>query len=278
MERKTESNSKKCQGCNSKPIWIPPKSVFTRIANNILEISPPPGYLYCAIDNKGNHRTGGGVAICCDCYDKNGTSQGDCGVKANGGCEGTNCDLSDGCNQSIILPPNPNSGENNMTAIFSYDNPITYLNFKVNCGGFIDITEGVHFVREGEEFLPAAFDAMFELPFVLRTYTAFINRIYNGKKPPKMRKKDSHNVEAINGYCLAVVNIFGRAGIIPLPLNSRKGAIATGCCSNCACNTEDSGCTHKAKGQPCDAADCPACCGSVTDGGRLIYSMQQYTY
>lgn len=204
-----------CDDCATPWIWAPLDSRFEVNTDSSMTIYPPAGYIYVGTDDNGeNQKVGGGITVSCSCS----KGSGNClpfVYKDTPGC------YADGCSECSMVVGASVGG----------------VDISFASGGFINLTEGVNFVDKGVQ-IPAVFKEMRELPEVDKAFEDFVNKIYKGEPIPVLIKGDDF-IAAPEGYIMAVINIFGRATVIPVPITEFPEAAIGGGKASCSCTQGD---------------------------------------
>jgi hypothetical protein len=101
-------------------------------------------------------------------------------------------------------------------------------------GGYYSPSQVPRIMERGEELPPASFKAMFDVPEVQQGVQNFLDNIYNGEPLPELINNDG--VYSLpEGYVFAIVNMYGRGSIVPVPSASLSSNSAAGLNGSCAC-------------------------------------------
>ena len=105
-------------------------------------------------------------------------------------------------------------------------------------GGYVNLNTEPYFLTENED-LPTAFDEMFDLSVIQNKINTFLSTVYEGYAYPELIDNGDYTLTP-EGYSFAVVNLCGRAIVIPipdaiLPQNSISGNKYQCSCTNGSC-------------------------------------------
>ena len=205
------TNSDDC-GCRSNErLWIPLRSTIQVNKDTSITISAPPGFIYVGYDKKGNLKvaTAGTTTVSCTC--DSGTDPCSPFIATGLGTSTAGCAGS--CTKCT------------MTQSAKIGGSVTI--FKT--GGYLNLTQQAEFIQPQQD-IPAAFQAMFDLPDVKEEIEKFMKSIYQGLPRPKLKKGDNY-IAVPEGYAFAFVNIFGRGVILPVPKMATASIADTASCS-----------------------------------------------
>ncbi|MCO5238300.1 MAG: hypothetical protein M9933_18745 [Chitinophagaceae bacterium] len=233
--------------------WLPNNSEFELTENNELIITAPSDWKYVGFSNGEIVLSNSSKSkISCTC-----TGSGSCipfiasgPLGSTSGCAGScsSCNMKQSINEIFI-----------------------------DSGGYINLGIEPSIVMK-DEFLPAAFDAMFEIPEVQEKVNTFIKNTFQDIPFPEIIDKGDL-FELPQGYLFAIVNICGHASAIPIPENIMTENMATGTSTSCSC-TKGS-CTLKKKSVLIGSATyCEGTCtGTCTLSTSLIQNnLEVFTY
>ena len=264
----TTQNSSGCN-CDCGPKgYIPLNSKIMVNKNNTINIQTPSGWVYIGVDSSTRSLVmigNGTTSVSCTC-----TGSGSCYPFIATGLSGSTSGCAGDCTSCQMTQTGVFQGT---THIFS-------------SGGYIDFTQGVNFAKKGVH-LPAVFASMFNVKEVAEALNNFLEKVYEGKPYPVMIQGENF-ITAPDGYEMAVVNVFGRATIIPVPNGSGTGDLIAGGTASCSCT--QGGCTVKSHSIPfigsatwCEG-DCSGTCtlGCTTASGNgvveTVYAAQSFQF
>ncbi len=118
---------------------------------------------------------------------------------------------------------------------------VTTTGKHITHGGYVNLEIEPHFITKDEE-LPTAFDEMFNIPEINNKINTFITNIYKGYEYPKLINKDDYILTPDN-YSFAVINLCGRAIVLPVPDDILPQNSISGNKFQCSCT--DGTCLHK---------------------------------
>ena len=197
-------------------IFIPNGSQ-TNIVGSDLIITAPPGWDYIGFDEHGNYAAvGGGTKVSCTC-NTTGTclpSVFDDGDETTGSCSGT-------CTDCTMKQSSSDGGT------------------KFTTGGYVDMNGNVDFLPSGAS-LPGLFSAMGENSIIMNALSAFLQNVFQGSEVPELTIING-TILPPEGCEIVVLNVFGRAGIFPIPVNLAPAGSTTGSDAKCSCT--DGTCT-----------------------------------
>ncbi|MCX6148088.1 MAG: hypothetical protein NTW25_12705 [Candidatus Kapabacteria bacterium] len=203
--------------------WFPGNSVITENANGSISIQPSSDWSYVGYDKSGALINSSGSSnltqISCTCT----ASSGYCNVVYNpsdksGGCGGI-------CTKCIM------------------DQKLTGLNIDMGNGGYINMSIQPYLITAGE-VVPQCFKAMFDVPQINTIFNNYMNYLFNGATIPALTVDTTTNlINAPSGCLLGLLNIVGRAVLIPVPLGLASPA-NSGTHADCNCSATGA-CTYK---------------------------------
>lgn len=238
--------------------WFPNGSE-TQKDKNFLIIQAPQSWIYVGLSN-GELLTAknGKTKVSCTCQ-----TSGSCLPFTGSGPGGSTSGCAGSCTKCLM--------EQSVAPKFT----------KVLSGGYINLAIETRIIKIEEE-LPAAFDAMFEVPEVKNKIKSFIDRLYNGVDYPKVTEKNGV-LKVPEGYLFAFVNICGRAAVIPVPESARISNGAFGSSASCSCT--DGNCTAKSKSIPfigsvtyCEGSCQGTCTLSTSKDKKLTYQAEFFKF
>lgn len=260
------TNSDGC-GCGSNErLWIPLRSTIQVNNDTSITISAPPGFIYVGYDKKDNLKmaTAGTTTVSCTCEvgtDPCSPFIGTLLGTSTAGCAGS-------CTKCT------------MTQSAKIGGTITVF----KNGGYLNSTQQAEFIQPNQD-IPAAFQAMFDLPEVKEEIEKFMKSVYQGLPRPKIKKGENY-ISVPEGYAFAFVNIFGRAVVLPVPKMATAGGGAD--TASCSCSG-NGGCTLQTSSAGLGGAtwcqdNCSATCTltatkNIGNGAvNVIYAATVYRY
>jgi hypothetical protein len=208
--------------------WIPLNSTISVNKNNSINIQAPLGWAYIGKESSTGQLftiVNGGTSVSCTC-----NATGSCLPFVGSGPGGDTAGCAGDCTNCTMKQSAAFQGG---VHVFSE-------------GGYIDLTAGITFAQRGIQ-LPAVFEAMLDVPEIQTAIIKFFEKIYEGKPFPVMIQGQGF-ITAPDGYEMVVVNMFGRATIIPVPIRTGLSEVVSGGTASCSC-TQGS-CTAKSHSVP----------------------------
>lgn len=191
--------------------WLPKNSEFELTENNELIITAPPEWNYVGFSKGKVVLSSNSISkVSCIC-----TGSGACmpfiasgPIGSTSGCAGScsSCNMKQSINEGIVI----------------FDND-----------GYVNLMIEPVLVMQ-DEYLPAAFDAMFELPEVQEKVNVFIENMFQGISFPEIIDKGDY-YELPDGFLFSIVNICDHATVIPIPVDKMIDNMASGTSASCSC-------------------------------------------
>ena len=244
--------------------WIPKDLEFTIVENNTINVETSEDWHYIGYESSGRLLylpQGNGISISCKC-NKNGEcdpfyAQGPLGTTA--GCAGdcTDCTMKQSARKQDV----------------------SFIS-----GGFVNLNVSPHIISASES-LPNAFDAMFELAEIQIKLEEFVNKIYADSDFPVIAEQGSQII-APEGYSFTIVNLCGRAVLLPVPNKALSGNEVAGVKASCHCTqgtcTLKKGSIGIAKAYYCEG-DCSGTCTLTIKSVRnnedvVVYESETFLY
>lgn len=241
--------------------WFP--SGTTAVTNgSIQNVTIPNGFGYIGVDNNNqnvsiaNLGTGSSVTITCDC--KSGT-----------GCSPFSSPLGAGCLME--------------TGCSSCTKSQSVANTDISTGGLYNASLGIAFNTASTG--PMAFEYLFNLPNVNNDLTAFFNSQNIPLNNPNLINNNGV-LAAPSGYKIAKISIYGRVGIVAIPMSAMGGGEA----ATASCSCTEGSCIYDSKWTPigtvyfCKSSGCTGSCTLTTsvlqaNGSYIVdFTGENYKY
>lgn len=226
------------QSCGAGQLWMPPGSNVVSSDSGALEIDPPAGFFYIGRDGAGQANLMTNATCSCKCTSSKGTCSPsifgkDCSCTAKAGC--TSCDLSTTASVAVLT----DLGVEVTGPVVAVEN-----------GGFVDFRAGVRFATAEDGDLPLVFADMFKVAPVAAALDAFFAESHlRGIGAPEMIPEEDQFV-APEGFQLAKVNVFGRAGLVLVPSpwsDGPENLLVSGGGDSSSCSCTAGSCTYATK-------------------------------
>lgn len=234
---------KLCPNCDMSVYWLPEgtktdESVVCEDSTVKMLIKAPSGYQYLGYDENlkllpiMQTREEPVITITCNCLvgKKNSCRPG--AVLNPNNSTSIVCIMYEGCSQcerieSTPQDPGPYTKNSSETV-------------NILTGGFVDMNKGVAFARK-DDFLPYAFEAMLEYDDNMHELEMFLSNLgcHLGDTPEAVYSTGNRAFVAPDGYCFAVLDIFGRAAVVLLPQSAVRNGMLSGDLFACSCEDDD---------------------------------------